>query len=315
MPRKIGAIGIALIIGLSFFISCTAGPETAPPSSGSITDQAGRAVTLKVVPQRIVSLAPSNTEILFALGLGDRVVGVTSYDDYPPEAKLKPSIGGFSTPNIEEVVAKNPDLVLAANIHEAKIVPQLEARGLTVLVLDPKNIDDILAAITLVGKVTGKENEAKTLTSDMQKRIKAVTDKTNSLTATQKPSVFYITWNDPLMTVGSGNLDDDIISKAGGINIAQNLKGSAAITLENVIAANPQVIIAGTGMGTGGNTTLQFAMTDARLAVVAARQHNRVYSIDMNVAGRAGPRIADVLEQFARCIHPEIFGPIDNPKG
>ncbi len=198
--------------------------------------------------------------------------------------------------------------MLAANIHIKSIVPQLEAHGLTVLVLNPTTLNEVLDAITLVGKVTGNEKEANALTLNMQKRIKTITDKTNGLPATQKPGVFYITWNNPLMTVGSGNLDDDIISKAGGINIAQNLKGSAAITLENVIQANPQVIIAGTGMGTGGNTTLQFALTDTRLAVVDARQHNQVYSVDMDIAGRAGPRIADVLEQFARCIHPEIFG-------
>ncbi|MGD0793962.1 MAG: cobalamin-binding protein [Dehalococcoidales bacterium] len=308
MLKKTGTICLAVIFALSFIISCVTASQTTPPSPGSITDQAGRAVTLKALPQRIVSLAPSNTEILFALGLGDKIVGVTDYCNYPPEAKIKPSIGGFSTPNIEEVVAKNPDLVLAANIHEAKIVPQLEARGLTVLVLDPKNIDDILAAIALVGKVTGKENEARTLTSDMEKRIKAVTDKTGGLSAAQKPATCFVVWNDPLTIAGSGTFHDELIAKAGGTNIGHALTGySKDFSLENLVIANPGVIIAGIGMGTGEDKPFQFIQTEPRLKDTAARINNHVYAIDQDIVGRTGPRIVDALEQFAKDIHPELF--------
>jgi iron complex transport system substrate-binding protein len=267
----------------------------------------GRAVKLDKIPQRIISLAPSNTEILFALGLAERVVAVTDYCNYPPEAKDKPSIGGFSTPNIEKVVALSPDLVLATSIHQKQVIPNLEQRGITVFALAPKTLDEVLEAITLAGKITGEEKEASKLVARMQTRIKAVTDKTSSLPEVQNPKVLYITWHDPLKTAGAETLHDELIRKAGGTNVARNLTGYAGITLEAVIDANPEVMIAGVGMGTGADAPLQFALTEPRLRNTDARLHNRIYAIDVDLAGRAGPRIVDALEQFAHYIHPELF--------
>ena len=272
-----------------------------------ITDQLGRTVGFTRIPERIVSLAPSNTEILFALGLADKVVAVTDYCNYPPEAKEKASIGGFSTPNIEKVVALSPDLVVATSIHQKQVIPNLEQRGITVFALAPKTLDEVLEAITLVGEITGKEKEASNLVREMRERITAVTDKTSSLTEAQKPRVFYITWHDPLKTAGAGTLHDELIQKAGGTNIARNLTGYSGITLEAVIDANPEVMIAGVGMGTGADAPLQFAVTEPRLRNTDARQHNRVYAIDVDLVGRPGPRIVAALEQFAQYIHPELF--------
>lgn len=308
ISRKIGIISLIAVLFLSILAGCTNTPETASSSPAAITDQTGRTVLLKGVPQRIVSLAPANTEILYALGLAERIVAVTDYCNYPPEAKQKPSIGGFSTPNIEEVVAKSPDLVLAANIHISKIVPQLEARGLTVLTLNPKTIDEVLDAIILVGKVTGKEKEAQNLISSMQKRIKAVTDKTGRLSLEQQPSTCFIVWHDPLTIAGSGTFHDELIEKAGGTNIGHALTGySKDFSLENLVMANPEVIIAGVGMGTGEDKPVQFIQTESRLKNTAARQNNRIYSINTDIVGRAGPRIVDALEQMAKYIHPEVF--------
>jgi iron complex transport system substrate-binding protein len=306
--KKIGIVLLASALFSLLLSACTSSPAAEPTSPGAITDQAGRAVTLKGTPQRIVSLAPSNTEILFALGLGDKIMGVTDYCNYPPETKQKPSIGGFSTPNIEAVVAKTPDLVVAANIHVAKIVPQLEARGLTVIVLDPKNIGEVESAITLVGKVTGKNKEAQALTSSMEKRVKAVTDETAGLTTAQKPSVCFIVWHDPLMIAGSGTFYNELIEKSGGANIGHELTGySKDFSLENLVMANPGVIIAGVGMGDGGDKTYQFAKSEPRLKDAAAVKNNRVYAIDQDIAGRTGPRIIDALELFAKDIYPELF--------
>lgn len=298
---------VLLSLVLLVSLSCSSPKATETTFTIEITDQLKRTVNLDKIPQRIISLAPSNTEILFALGLADRVVAVTDYCDYPAEAKQKPSVGGFSTPNIEQIVSLSPDLVLVTSIHQKQAIPNLEQRGIAVFALTPKTLDSVLDAISLVGKITGKEKEASKLLAEMQTRIKAVTNAINSLPQSQRPRVLYITWNDPLMTVGAGNLDDDIIRKAGGTNIAQNLSGSATITLEAVVQANPEVIIAGVGMGTGADQPYQFAMTETRLKNTDARLNNRVYAIDMNLAGRAGPRIADVLEQFASFIHPELF--------
>lgn len=296
----------------SLFAACTAPAEEAAPSPIEITDQFGRVVKLEKVPERIVSLAPTNTEILFALGLGDKVVGVTKYCDYPAEAQEKPNIGGFSTPNIEEIVALSPDLVIAAPRHETEIIPQLESRGLTVFGLAPKAFDSILGAITLVGEVTGNDEEASQLVADMQSRIKAVTDKTDSLPEDKRPRVFNLTWHDPLKTSGLGTLHQELIEKAGGINIFSDVSGVQSIDLEVLVARDPQVMIANIGMGSGEDKPLQYLMTESRLKNTKAGKNNSIYGIDMDITGRGGPRIVDGLEQFARCIHLEIFGPLED---
>jgi len=295
---------LVLLISL---LSCSLPKAGETKSPIEITDQLGRSVKLEKIPQRIISLAPSNTEILFALGLAERVVAVTDYCNYPPEAKGKPSIGGFSTPNIEKVVALSPDLVLATSIHQKQVIPNIEQKGITVFALAPKTLDEVLEAITLAGKITGEEKEASKLVAEMRTKIKAVTNKTRSLPEVQNPNVIYITWHDPHMTAGAGTLHDELIQKAGGTNVARELTGYAGITLEAVIQANPEVMIAGVGMGTGADAPLQFALTEPRLRNTDARQHNRVYAIDVDLAGRAGPRIVDALEQFAQYIHPELF--------
>ena len=301
---KLIALGICIIL-LTLFMACT--EQVEEPFPAEITDQLGRSITAGESPQRIISLAPSHTEILFALGLGDRLVGVTDYCNYPPEAETKKSIGGFSTPNIEEIVALSPDLIMATSMHETEIIPQLESHGLTVVAFSPKTINDVIAAITLAGQVTGAEEAADELLSDMQKRIKAVTNKTSGLSESEKPRVLYAVWHDPLMTAGSGTLHDDLMRLAGGTNIAHDLTEYATINLEVVITADPEVMIAGVGMGTGEDLPLQFVKTEPRLKDTSARQYNRVYGIDTDIVGRPGPRIVEALERFAGFIHPELF--------
>jgi iron complex transport system substrate-binding protein len=300
-----------LLILLSLFLtgslSCASSPSQNDPSSDEIIDQMGRIVKLDKIPQRILSLAPSDTEILYALGLADRVVGVTDYDNYPPEVKEKPSIGGFSTPNIEKILSLSPDLILATRINEKDVIPRLEQQGLKVLGLDPRTLNEVLEAITLVGKVTGKEPEAGKLVTDMRSRINSVADKTAKLSADSRLRVLYIVWHDPLMTAGAGTFYDEMIQTAGGVNIAHSLSGYPTITLETVVAANPQVIIAGISMGAGADQSLNFVLSEPRLANTDARIYRRVHGVDSNVAGRPGPRIVDVLEEFAALIHPELF--------
>jgi iron complex transport system substrate-binding protein len=304
-------LGAALLLTASCATPTTTTVTTSPPSSPvAITDQAGRTVVLDKTPQRIISLAPSNTEILFALELGERVVAVTDYCDYPPEAKTKPSIGGFSTPSIESIVALAPDLVVAASIHEDEVVPRLESQGLKVMVLAPTTIDDVLAAITLTGKICGVGDNAAKLVAGMQQRIEAVTDKTAGLPPEQRPSACYLVWHDPLMIAGTSTLQDELIEKAGGTNIAKALKappGYGTVSPETFLAANPAVILAGTGHGTDEDLTLQYVLTEPRLSDTDARKNNRVYGVDSDIATRPGPRIVDALEEFAHDLHPELF--------
>jgi iron complex transport system substrate-binding protein len=310
-----GGLGIVFLLLLALSWACAPAPaeEPAPAAEGSsfpieVTDQAGRVVRVDKMPEKIVSLAPSNTEIVYALGLEDKLVGVTEYCDYPEAAKAKPKIGGYSTVDVEKVVEIQPDLILAANIHKKEVIPRLEELGLTVLTLDPKTIDQVLEAINLVGRVTGRVEQASALTAQMQARIKAVTDKTEAIPEAERPRVFYILWHDPLRTVSAESRIHELIVKAGGINIAADLEGGyPTISLEAVIMANPEVIIAGSGHGSGKDAPFQFAMTEPRLAEVEARKQGRVYEIDANLTSRPGPRIVDGLEQLAQFIHPELF--------
>jgi len=288
--------------------SCAPPPEVTPASVTEITDQLGRVVSLDKSPQRIISLAPSNTEVLFALGLADRVIWVTKSCDYPPEAQDKPTVGGFSTPNIEAIVALSPDLILVAPRHEAEIIPQLEQKGLTVLALKLKTLDEVLDGIALVGRITGEEETAAGLVTEMDNRIKAVTDKTNSLPEDKRPRVFYLTWHDPLKTSGAESLPNELIEKAGGKNVFLDVTGNQSVDLELLVSRDPHVMIAGVGMGSGEDKTLRYLMSESRLQNTEAGKNDRIYGIDMDLSGRGGPRIVDGLEQLAKCIHPEIFG-------
>ncbi len=278
------------------------------PASTTITDQLGRTLTLATTsPQRIISLAPSNTEILFALGLGDRIVGVTDYCNYPPEAKTKPSVGEYVSPNIEGIVAMNPDLILGTEAQTVSYYEQIESKGLTIVAISPRTFDEVIDSITLIGEITGADKEAAALTASMQKRIEAVTDKTASLSPDMKPSVFYVLWADPLMTAGKGTFIDEMITKAGGVNIFGDLESYPTVSLENVLTADPQVMVAGVGMGEGEDLPLKFLQEEDRLKDTQARRNNQIYPINMDIIGRPGPRIVDALEAFARIIHPELF--------
>jgi iron complex transport system substrate-binding protein len=306
--NKLGLICLVAILFSSLFVSCASESETTTPVPTTITDQLGRTVTLQTTdPQRIISLAPSNTEILFALGLGDRVIAVTDYCDYPPEAKTKPSVGEYVNPDIEGILAMNPDLILATEAQTIDFFQKTENKGLTIVAISPQTFDDIISSIILIGKITGADKEAAELTASMQKRIKAVTDKTADLSPDKKPSVFFVLWHDPLMTAAKGTFIDEILTKAGGVNIFGDLESYPIVSMENVLAANPQVMVAGVGMGEGEDLPLKFITEEARLQDTSARQNNRIYSINMDILSRPGPRIVDALEEFARITHPELF--------
>ncbi len=313
---KMAMLCIALVTITGLTAACTqiTGEEPAAPPAGGdafpleIVDQAGRAVRIEKSPEKIISLAPSNTEILYALGLEDRLVGVTEYCDYPEAARQKPKVGGFSTVDIEKVVDIEPDLIFATNIHKDEITPRLEGLGLTVVTLDPTNLAEVVEAISLMGRVTGKREAASHITAEMESRVKVITDKTAALTEEQKPRVLYILWHDPLMTVGKEARIHELIHTAGGMNIARDLAEEyPKISMEAVIMANPQVIIAGSGHGSGQDVPVLFALTESRLAEVEARLYNRVYEIDSDLTSRPGPRVVEGLKQLAEFIHPELF--------
>jgi iron complex transport system substrate-binding protein len=293
---------VTSFLGLLLVAAC----QSAPSRTGSFTDDMGRQVTLDKAPQRIISLSPSNTELVYALGLEDRLIGVTTYCNYPPQVKDKPKVADFSKVDIEKIVSLQPDLVLAGNIHRDETIPALEKVNITVLGIDPRNLDGILGDLEKVGSLTGRDKASGDLVNSLKTRIKAVTDKTGPLSADARPRVFFLTWHNPLWTAGKNSLASDLIDKAGGENIAADLSGHAQIDLESVIQRNPQIILVLTSMGSQ-STSFEFIKSEPRFQATEALKNGRIYQLNTDIFGRTTPRAIDGLEQMAGLIHPEIF--------
>jgi iron complex transport system substrate-binding protein len=267
----------------------------------TITDETGREFSLQKEPQRLVSLSAHNTEILYALNLEERVVAVDDYSDYPPAVEDKPRVGGFSSPDLEKIIAAEPDLVLASNIHTKKIVGELERHGLKVMVADSPDVKGVLDRIRLVGKATGRIQEAEALTNSMKARINAVEAR---MTGVKPVRVFY-ELSPTLHTAGSGTFMDDMIRVAGGINVAADAgKGWPQINQEALFLSDPEVILLGDH--SAGETPEQ-VMARPGWNQITAVKDGRVHVVDPNLANRPGPRVVDGLDMVAKFIHPEKY--------
>ena len=196
------------------------------------------------VTLRYISLAPSTTEILFALGLDKEIVGVSSYCDYPPEAAKKEKVGSFSQPNIEKILYLKPDYIFCTGVEQANIVVQLRKLNLNVFVADPQNLGQLFASIREMGLITGRVKEAEIIVMKMKQDIKEISLKVELISKEQRPKVFFEIWHDPLMTAGNGSLIDEMLTTAGGINIASDINRPYSIfSAEEVIKRNPDCII------------------------------------------------------------------------
>jgi iron complex transport system substrate-binding protein len=287
---------VALLTVVLVLAACTTPVET---PTQYVVDDLGRLVAINGTPQRIISLAPSNTEILFALGLGDRVVGVTAYCDYPPEAQDKEKVGDYYGPDIEKIIALQPDLILATDFHRFDLIPALEQQGFAVFAVAPQTLEDVLESIQKIGEITGKDAEASQLVSGMRTKIEEIEGQTKELQ--QKPRVLYMTWHDPMWTVGGSTWIDDLINIAGGVNIfSQNFEGGAMVQIEWVVLLNPEIIIT-------SEWSYDWALNATELASTNASQTGRIYTFDDDLAQRPGPRLLEGLDWFAYLIHPEIF--------
>jgi iron complex transport system substrate-binding protein len=275
----------------------------------TITDDYGYMITITEEPSRIISLAPTNTEILFALGLNDSIVGVTEYCNYPDEAATKPIIGGYTTVNVERVITQNPDLIFAYYGNGGDLINHLRYLGHNVVTLNSDSIDGTLHDIALVGKATGKTEEAEKLVKNMQVRIDTVKEKLEGITNT--PQTIHCMWTDPLWVSGNNTFQDEMIKIAGGTNAFSDVEGWGVVTLERLLTTDPDIIIvdSGMGMGEGGTDVLKnYFEDDSRLQSLSAVKNNQVYVINADIIDRGGPRIADCIEALAKIQHPEIFG-------
>jgi iron complex transport system substrate-binding protein len=281
----------------------------APTASAEIklTDGLGRTVVLKGAAQRIISLAPSNTEILFAIGAGKQVIGRDDYSDYPEEAKKVASIGSaFDKLNTELIVSMKPDLVFVADINKPEQVKTLEDLGLTVFYLkNPTTLEGMYANLEIAAQLTGRESETAKLIDSLKVRVAAVDEKL--LPISSRFSVFYeIDGTDPAkpFTAGKGTFINLLIERAGGINIAADIDGYPQLSLEQVVAKDPAFIILGDAKF---GTTPESISQRPGWANLSAVKNKQVFPINDDLISRPGPRLVDGLEALAKLLSPELF--------
>jgi iron complex transport system substrate-binding protein len=277
-------------------------------SDQTFTDDLGRRIYLAKPPRRIVSLAPSVTEILFAVGLDAEVVGVTAFCDFPPPAKAKPKIGA-ATPNLEAVLGLKPDLVVGnKDFIRPDALAKLEQLRVPVFILAPKSVEDILLHIGTVGRLVGHDKEARAVVQGFRDRLNELRHR---MASTRPVRVFYVVNSDPLISVGSGSFIHQLLELAGG----ENIVGRAStpypkVSLEEVIRRDPEVIIFPVGTSEGIPEAEQQRWR--KWTSLSAVAQNRLHQIRGDLVNRSGPRVIEGIEELAKIFHPGLFLP---PKG
>lgn len=282
-----------------------------------VTDALNRSVVILSEPRRVVSIAPSITEIVFAIGAGSKIVGVDDYSNYPPEllrlideGRVK-RVGGFANPSIEAIVALSPDLVLATTGVQARVVLKLEKLGVTTVALPAEELQDVYYSILMVGRLLNSYEGAARLVREISANITAVAQKVSG--AVHKPRVLFIVWPEPLFVVGGASWINDLIELAGGVNVFADVDQPYPMASpEQVVASDPEVIIVAHYEGFGTlDDFVAWASEKPGWANITAIAEGRVYLLRgayNDVLVRPGPRVALALELLAVLIHPELFG-------
>lgn len=315
MMRSIGTVRVAACLtaaalALLALPGCAASAdrpaEPAAPSAAAgsrfplaVTDDASRTVMLKAPAKRIVSLAPSNTEVVYSLGALSRLVGVTTFDDYPAQVSSIAKMGDFTTPNLEAIASVKPDLVLVTGGVQADVLGKLEGLGAAVLVIDPKDLDGVYRAIGLVGKALGAEAKATEVVDGMKAEVAGVKERIGS----DPPVTCFVEigWN-PLFTAGKGTLVDDLVTRAGGTNVVTQ-PGYVGYSVEQLLKDQPRVYL-GTKSSLGDPFTIDRRPGYKRLNAVIS---GRVFALDDNLVSRPGPRVVEGVAEIARLLHPDRF--------
>lgn len=267
-----------------------------------VEDDFGYKATIEKQPSRIISLAPSHTEILFKLGLGASVVGVTTYCDYPEEAKAKEKVGDSMTVNVEKIIELNPDLVIQYGSGSEESNKKIRDAGITLLSYEPESIDEVISVIEKIGDITNSKIAATMVTVDMMSKKEYIV---NRVSKAEKVKVFYEVWDEPLMAAGPGSFLDELITLAGGDNVAKDAQSAyAQFDVEQMIERNPDVYITAKD---SENKTVESIKSRQGYDIINAIKNDRVYILEPNIISRPGPRIVDGLELIAKSIHPELF--------
>lgn len=314
MPRRIAFLIASLLLVASCGGAGTAAPAPSATATAtatairsaaafpvSVTDFQNRSVAISKRPERIISIGPSNTEFLFALGAGDRVVGDDDYSDEPAAAKTKEHVGGVKV-NLEKVAALRPDLIVTVKFSDGTI-EALTQLGAAVLVVDPQGLPDVAKTAVLLGQAVGADGRA--LAADIQKQIDAVSAKTQ---AAAKPRVFHeVDASDltKMYTVGPNSFIDDLIKVAGGVNIAAAAKTQyPTISAEEVVKADPEIVVLG---DSGYGTTVEEVAARPGWSAMNAVKNKRVYPVPGNLFSRPGPRVGIAALEYAKLVHPELY--------
>lgn len=272
----------------------------------TVTDATGKEMTFEKAPQRIVSTSPAETEILFALGLNERVVGVSDFDDYPDEVKGKPKVGGVVKPNEEAILSQSPDLVIGGISMEKPVADKLKSLGMPVFITHPTKMDDITNNIMLIGTITNRQEQAEKIVAQMKQDIARVTDAVKNLEPEQKKKV-YLEFS-PGWTVGKGEFMDELITLAGATNIASDTEGWNPISEEKILKEDPDVILFANGITDEktGEKLEQIIMKRSGWEKMKAIREHQIFGMDQNTLSRPGPRIAQGLIEVAKAIYPDL---------
>lgn len=275
-------------------------PSRDAEQTRTVTDHTSRSVQVTTRPQRIVSLAPNLTEIVYAVGAGDKMVGVTTYCDYPAAARNVEKVGDTLKPNLERIIALQPDIVLVSTASQLEsFTKQLEAQNIAVYVTQPRTLDDVLRSITDIADLLGQRGSGENLANELLARIEAVAEATQD----RKPvSVFVQISAEPLYTAGRDSWLTDMIRRAGGQSVTANVPGEwPNYSKESALAAKPEAIILATGDAMGAANGEPASVFQKSPAVI----NKRVYRINGDFLSRPGPRLVNGLEKIAQALHPE----------
>jgi len=307
-PARVLAIALVALAGLATLLWPHS--RSRMPAAGSaglirVTDETGRAVAVPQPVRRIVSLAPNLTETLFALGLGDRVVGVTDYCDYPPEATAKEHVGGPVSPNLEKIAQLRPDLVLAtrAGGNRLATVHSLETLGFAVFATDPHSVDEAILSTERLGELAGATDQGRLVAAGLRRRLSEVAER---LSGSELTRVLLVVWLEPLITVGRNTFIADALRRAGAENVIQTAQDWPNTSLEAVARMQPEYLIFASDHSE--QSERQIAQLGGRPGwrSLEAMRNQRVIVLGEAI-GSPAPRLVDVIEQLARALHPERF--------
>lgn len=294
MPGTIGIMIRSLIILV--LISIITDVSAAARYPMTIRDGRGKTITITKEPMRIISLTPNNTEILFAIGAGSKIVGVNSWSDYPAAAKKKTSVGD-RTINVEKVISLRPDLVIAHSLLNGEAVRSLEAYKMKVFVIDPKTIKQLAADIRTTGKLVNCEPKANNIADKLMNVRADIVRRSKGFKS--RPKVLFTVQSDPLWAAGPKTFVDEMITIAGGRNLASDIKpGFSQFSTEMAVRRNPDIII-NTFKGD------KHLFTGGQWGVTNAAKKNRVYEINPDITVRPGPRLIDGMKKIAQMVHPD----------